>query len=149
VEDAGKPSTAKVAKSSRRTQRKTLGTESEGIAGLRTVLAASPEAAAVGDGHAEIFIGIDWSVVDADFVVKVRTGGPSAGANVPDGVAAMNLLSGRNREAGEVAVAGRDTMAMIHHNGLTISAHEVHESDYAIGGRDDRMSIRAAISTPL
>jgi len=35
-------------------------------------------------------------------------------------------------------------MAMIHHNGLTVSAHEIGERNYPIGGRNNRMPIAAA-----
>ena len=111
---------------------------------LQLFLAAGLEAAAVGDRDAEVFVGIDRSVVDANFVVEVRSGGASAEANVADGVAAMNLLAGCDRETGKVAVAGGDAVAMIHHDELAVSAEEVRESDYAIGGRDDRVAVGAA-----
>ncbi len=98
----------------------------------------------MGDSHAEILVGIDRSVVDADFVVKMGTGGASAGADIGDGVATVNMLSGCDCEAGKVAVAGGDAVAVIHHDGLAVSALEICEGDHAIGGRDDRVAIRAA-----
>ncbi len=67
----------------------------------------------MGDSHAEILVGIDRSVVDADFVVKMGTGGASAGADIGDGVATVNMLSGCDCEAGKVAVAGGDAVAVI------------------------------------
>ena len=65
--------------------------------GLRGSLAAGLKTTGNRDGHAEIFIRIHWSVIDADFVVKMRSGGTSTGAHVADGVAAMDLLSGCDR----------------------------------------------------
>ena len=98
----------------------------------------------MGDRDAKVFIRIDRSIVDADFVVKMRAGGASAETDITDRVAAMNMLPRRDREAGEMAVASRDAVAMIHHDGLTVSAKEVGESDYAIGGGDDGMTVGAA-----
>src|ERR1039458_4247354 len=95
-------------------------------------LASGLEAAVVGYRHAEILVGIDWSVVDADFVVEMRAGGASAHDDVADGVAAMDLLSGRDREAGKVAIAGGDGMAVIDHDGFAVSAHEVSEGDWDV-----------------
>ena len=98
----------------------------------------------MGDGHAKVFIGIDRSVVDADFVVEVRAGGAAAEADIADGVAAMHVLAGGDGEAGKMAVARRDAVSVIHHDGLAVSAHEIGEGDYAVGGRDDWMAIVAA-----
>jgi len=42
------------------------------------VLAASGEAASVCDGQAQILVGIDWGVVDANFVVQVGAGAAAA-----------------------------------------------------------------------
>src|SRR5580658_10337407 len=96
------------------------------------------------NGHAEILVGIDRGVVDADFVMKVGTSGASTGANVADRVATMNLLSGCDCEAGKVAVACGDAVAMIYHDRLAVSAQEVREGDHAIGGRDHRLAVGAA-----
>jgi len=68
--------------------------------------------------HAQIFVGIDWSLVDADFVVEVRTGAPAAEADVADDFAAMHVLSGSDRETGQVAEAGIDSAAMVDHDGF-------------------------------
>src|ERR1700733_1913310 len=107
-------------------------------------LAAGLKVAAVSDGDAEVFVRIDWSVVDANFVVKMWTGGAAAETDIADRVAAMNALARCDGEPGEMAIPGRDAMAMIHHNGLTVSAHEFGERNYAIGGRNHRMPIAAA-----
>src|SRR5580704_3730231 len=107
-------------------------------------LAAVLEAAAVGDGHAEILVGIDGRVIDPDFIVEVRAGGASAEAHIANGVAAMDLLAGGYGEAGKVAVAGGDAVAVIDHDGLAVSTKEVGEGDHAIGGRDDGVTVRAA-----
>src|SRR5579872_5570644 len=112
--------------------------------GAGAYLAAGLEAAGVGDGHAQVLVGIDRSVVDTNFVVKVRAGGAAAGADVADGIAAMNLLAGGDGESGKMAVAGRDAVAVVEHDGLAVSAHEVGEGDNAVGGSDHRMAVAAA-----
>src|SRR5882762_8276835 len=109
-----------------------------------SALASRLEAAAVGDSHAEILVGIDRSVVDANFVVKVRTSGTSAQADVADGVAAMDLLSGSDCKTGKVAVAGRDAVAMVHGDELAVSALELREGDYTIRRGDYRMAVYTA-----
>jgi len=63
-------------------------------------------------------------------------GGASALANVADGVAAVDVLSGSDGEAGEVAVAGGDAVAVIEHDGASVAAEEVGEGDGAVGRRD-------------
>src|SRR4029077_2289427 len=110
----------------------------------RGKLAAGLESTAVGDGHAEIFVGIDRGVVDANFIVEMGAGGASAQANVANGVAAMNLLSGSDGKAGEVAVAGRDAMAMVHRDQFAVSALEIREGDYTVGRCDHRVAVSTA-----
>ena len=44
-------------------------------------------------GHPQVFIGVDWGIADANFVVEMRSGAASGGANVADGVAAAHALS--------------------------------------------------------
>ena len=51
-------------------------------------LLARRKPAQVGHGYAEVVIGVDWGVVDADFVVEVGAGGASALADEADGVGA-------------------------------------------------------------
>src|SRR5579863_9674861 len=108
--------------------------------GVEERLAAGGESASVGHGQAEIFVGIDWGVVDADFVVEMGAGAASAIADVSDGVAAVDLLACSDREIGQVAVAGGDAVAVIENNGAAVAAHEVGEFDDAVGGRDHRLA---------
>ena len=63
-------------------------------------LAAGLKAAAVSDGDAEVFVRIDGSVVDANFVVKMWTGGAAAETDIADRVAAMNALARCDGEPG-------------------------------------------------
>src|SRR3984885_560410 len=112
------------------------------------VLAASLEAATLRDSHTQVLVRIHGRVIDADFVVQVRSGGAPAGADVADGVATMNLLPGGDRKAGKVAVAGGDPVAVIQHDGLAISAKEVGEDDYAVGRSNHCVAVRAANINP-
>src|SRR6267154_1281749 len=96
------------------------------------------------DGHTEVLVGIDRSVVDSNFVVEVRTGGASAEADVADSVAAVDLLSRSDCKTGKVAVAGRDAVAMVHGDELAVSALELREGNYAIRRRDHRVAVSTA-----
>ncbi len=128
-----------------------LGKECKGQK-LRTenwsVLASGLEAAAVRDRHTQILIRIDWSVVDANFIVEVWPGGSAAQADIADGIATMDLLPRSDREAGKVAVARRDAVAMVHHDELAVSALEIGEGNYAIRRCDHRVALGAADSHP-
>ena len=69
-------------------------TESGRLIAESGFLASRGQAAVVGDRDAEVFVGIYWGVVDADFVVKVRSGGASAFSHIANHVAAVNRLPG-------------------------------------------------------
>src|ERR1700733_13616609 len=90
--------------------------------GRKRLLASGGKSAAVGYGDAEILVGIDRSVVNADFIVEMRTGRTSALAHVADHVAAMHALSSRDGKAGEMPVAGADAVAVVDHDGLAVAA---------------------------
>ena len=77
---------------------------------------------------------IDWSVVDANFVMEVWTSAATAQANVADRIAAMHVLSGSHREVGQVAVAGADPVTMVDHDGATVAAHEIGKHHHSVGG---------------
>ncbi len=83
--------------------------------------------------HAEIFVRVDRSVVDADFVVKVWTGRASAQSNVSDCVAAPHVLPGNYRKVGEVTVTRADAVSVVNHHCATVAAHEISEGDRSIG----------------
>src|SRR5258708_22708798 len=91
------------------------------------------------DGHTEILVGIDRSVVDSNFIVEVWTGGASAEADVADGVATVDLLPWSDRKTGKVAVAGRDAVAMVHGDELAVSALELRQGNYSIRRPDHRV----------
>ena len=98
----------------------------------------------MGDGDPKIFIRIDRSVVDANFVVQVGSGGASAETDITDGVTAMDVLARRDRETRKMAVAGGDAVAVIHHDQLPVPAHEIRKGDDAIRRSDDRVTVVAA-----
>jgi hypothetical protein len=47
----------------------------------------------VGDRNAEVLVGIDWGVVDADFIVQMGTGAATAKAYVSNDFAPVYVLS--------------------------------------------------------
>jgi len=111
---------------------------------LSGCLAASREAARVGERHTEVFVRIDRSVVDPNFVVKVRTRGASAFAYVPNQITTLYSLPRGNRKSRKVTVAGADAVAMVDHDRLAIPAHSIGERHHTVSRGDDRVSIAAA-----
>ena len=107
-------------------------------------LAAGLELTAMRNGDAEVFVGIYGSIVDAHFVMKMWTGGTPAESDIADRIATMNVLAGCNCEAGQMAITRGDAVAMIHHYELSVPAHEIRKSNYAIRRRDDGMTVVAA-----
>ena len=94
------------------------------------------------DVDAQILIRIHRGVVDADFVVKMRTGTAAAEADIADHVAAADVLAGGNREARKVSEARNDAVAVLKNDRSTVPAHEISEIDYAIRGCDDWLAHR-------
>ena len=90
----------------RKTYAESFTQKALGVFPVAGFLAAGGEAAIVGDGDAEILVGIDRGVVDAHFVVEVGTGRASAGPNIADYVAAVDVLSRSDGKTREMAVAG-------------------------------------------
>src|ERR1700736_5888210 len=95
-------------------------------------LAAGGKSAGVRDVQAEVFVRIDGRVVDADFIVEMRARRSSAGADITDNVAAMNVLAGGGGEAGKMAVAGTDAVTMVEHDDFAVTAKEVDEGDHPV-----------------
>src|ERR1700757_1035945 len=114
------------------------------LQGWKGILAAGSEAAAVGNGDAEVFIGIDRDVVDANFVMEMRPGGASAFPNIADYVAPMHTLSSGNGETRKVPVAGADAVAVVDHDGFAVAAHHVGKGHDAIRRGDDLRAVAAA-----
>ena len=86
--------------------------------------------------QAEIFVGVYWDVVDSYFVVEMGASGTPARSHVTDGVATVDVLPGGDGEAGEMAVAGGDAVAVVEHDGAPVASEEVGEGDGAVGGSD-------------
>ena len=99
-------------------------------------LLARCERAYSGYGQPQIFVGVYGDVVDSHFVVKMGASGASALAYEADRVAAVDVLSGGNGEAGKVAVTRADAVAVVDHYGASVASEEVGESDGAVGRSD-------------
>src|SRR5579863_2578290 len=93
------------------------------------------------DSQTQEFVGIDWSVIDPDFVVQVRSGTATAQPDVSDGIAPAHVLSGDDRIAGKVTVARRDSVAVVKRDGPSISTHEVSKHHDAISGSYHRLPV--------
>ena len=77
--------------------------------------------AEIGDRTAQVFVGIDRRVVDADFVVDVVAGRAAGVADIADDLSANDGLSSGDGESVHVAVARLDTVAMVDPNHATVA----------------------------
>src|ERR1051326_468473 len=107
-------------------------------------LAARDKPAAVRDVDAQVLVRIDRSVVDANFVVEVRTGRAAALADIADHVAAIHSLSSCDRIAGKVAVPGADAIAVVDDDGLAVAAHHLGDRHDAIRRGNNPGAVAAA-----
>ena len=94
------------------------------------------------EGLSKVFVGIDWGIVDANFVMQMGSSAAAAQADVSNGIATMNILPNGDREVGQVSVAGGDSVAMIQRNRPSVAAQEIREQHHAVGGSDNWLSIR-------
>jgi len=101
-------------------------------------LAARCKPADVGNGESKVFVRVDWSSVDANFVMKVWSRAAAAQANVTDGVAAMDFLTRNYGKAGKVSIAGADAVAMVNGDRPAISAAKIGVLDNSVRWRDYR-----------
>ena len=99
------------------------------------------ETAGVGHGEPQVLVRIDWSVVDADFVVKVGAGAATAESDVTDGISAVHMLGRNDCEVGQVTIAGADAMAVVEDHSAPIATHKVCKHDHAIRWGDHRLPI--------
>jgi hypothetical protein len=84
---------------------------------------------------------IHWSVINANFVMQVRTGAATAQPDIANCVAPAHKLSGNDRIAGKMAIAGGNSVAVVKGDSPPIPTHEVGKSHHAIGWGDDRLAI--------
>src|ERR1700733_9864527 len=95
------------------------------------------------DGQTQEFVGIDWRVIDADFVVQMWTGTATAQPDVSDRVATAYILSGNYRIAGQMPVARRDAVAVVQRDRSAVSSHEVGEHYHTVGRSHHWLPIRS------
>src|SRR5579863_9117656 len=62
----------------------------------------------------------------------MRSGAAAAQSNIANRIAAADVLSGDDGVAGEMAIAGRYSVAVINGNSPPVTAHEVCERHHAI-----------------
>src|SRR5271169_4207246 len=76
-------------------------------------LASRRESADMGHGEAQEFVRIDWSVIDADFVVQMWASAATAQPDISDSVAPANILPGDNRIVSQMPVAGGNSVSVV------------------------------------
>src|SRR6476620_4367732 len=111
---------------------------------MAELLASRGEPADVGVGDAQVFVWIYGDIVDAHFVMEVRSSAAAAGADVADSIAPMEVLAGEDREAGQMSVTGGDAVSVVENYRAAVSAHEVGEFNAAVGWGYDRLSVKRA-----
>src|SRR5580704_2720671 len=108
---------------------------------MAALLASGCESAAVGQSEPQELMGIHRSVINADFVVQVWTGAATAQPDISDRIAPSHKLSGNNRIARKMPVAGGNSVAVVKRDSPPISTHKIGESHHAIGWSDDRLPV--------
>src|SRR5215472_17092873 len=91
----------------------------------------------LGERKAEVLVGIDGCVEDADLVVEMRAGAASALTHIAQGIATVNHLSRAHGKTGKMPVEGADAVAVIDNDGATVAVHQVGKLNHSIRGRDD------------
>src|ERR1700730_7344234 len=108
------------------------------------LLTSRREGTVVRDGDAKIFIRIYRSIVNADFIVKMRTGRASASADVSDHITAMHGLPRSHSKTGKVSKAGADAIAVIDHDHFAVAAHDLAVGHDSVRRCNHRAAIAAA-----
>ena len=70
------------------------------------ILSFRPRIRHIRDRQPQIFVGIYRGVINADFVVEVRTGAAATLADKSDGVAAMHVLACHDGKVGQSGHSG-------------------------------------------
>jgi len=94
----------------------------------------------VGHRNAEVLVGIHWSIVDANFVVKVRSGASAAEADVADHFAAMHVLPGRDGKARKVSVASVNAVTVLEDNRASVATEKVCKLDRSVRRSNHRLA---------
>ena len=105
------------------------------------LLASRSKSAYVSVSHAQIFVRINWNVIDPDFVVEMRSGAASTSADVADGIAAVNMLARKYRKAREVTITRGDSVTVIKNDRPAVTTHKVGKFNHAIGWRNNRLPV--------
>src|SRR5271156_1066225 len=87
-----------------------------------------------GGGSPEVAPRVHRSVVEADFVVQVRSRRTAAGAFVSDDVAAFYVRAWLGVERGKMPVPGGHAKAMVNDNEAPVAGAAIHNHDNAVGG---------------
>src|SRR5215217_4543676 len=82
--------------------------------------------------------------VDADLEVEVTAGRLAGGADVPDHLALLDVLTDRDRERRLMAVEGAESTAVVDHRGVAVAAVVPRREDDPGAGRVDRRAARRA-----
>src|SRR5262249_36096040 len=87
---------------------------------------------------------VDRLAIDAGLVVQMRPGGAAGRANLADDLAAVHRLADLDVDAGQVAVAGREAMAGLDFDHVSVAPLPAGEGHRAIGGGAYRLADVAA-----
>src|SRR5215472_17253982 len=91
----------------------------------------------LGERKAEVLVGIDGCIEDADLVVEMGAGTASALTHIAQGIAAVNHLSQAHGKTGKMPVESTDAVAVIDNDRAAVAVHQVGKLNHAIRGRND------------
>src|SRR5271157_4120338 len=86
---------------------------------------------------AKVFVRVDGSAVEMDFIVDMRSGGAAAAADVSDDVTAFDVLAGGDGESRHVTEERLDAVAVVDDDDAAVSvAHFSGNNDTVCRGMD-------------
>src|SRR5205823_12418984 len=96
----------------------------------------------VGSG-ARVAVWVNWGVVDPHVGVQMWAGRAAAQPNVTKQITAIYRLPLGNSKAGKVSETRTEIRAVLHDDQPAVTGHGVGVNHHAIGGRADRLAVRA------
>src|SRR5215471_12745091 len=91
----------------------------------------------LGERKAEVRVGVDGCVEDANLIMEMRACASSALTHVAQGIATVNHLSRAHGKTVKMPVESADAVAVIDNDRATVAVHQVGKLNHAIRGRDD------------
>src|SRR6478672_13743652 len=109
-----------------------------------------PSARARAHAGAQEFLRVDRFAVDPGLVVQMRTGRPAGRSDRADDLADFDQIADLHADLGQMAVAGRQAVAVVNFHHAAIAAGPARGHHFAVRGRPHRIAgCRAEIETGM